>query len=415
MNLSIFEATWFVLLFTVLGTLFEVLYKDRIYGLISFFFSSLGVVLFSLSHVSLCSDYSSYKQIYTASLNGTTTFIDVIGLDKSYQTLAGIWGSLVAYLKLDFILGYNLFTALYQTTSILLLILFLFFFFPKWKNTILFFILFGSLQFQHIIVCGIRSGLSSSLTILLFFTYMSFMSERRSTNKNNKSFLPLVFLALLSAFAHWQAAIAILIIAFFEVIMSKSFTLVAQAITLGLFTRKITLVLLFTLTGITLYFYPQIFSSSVLSFSAIFLQAQYQKISLYLDEGAFSFYGTRLSVTFYIELVIIYLYFKKEPLMRMIVNKEKSQSNSLDYAQYKLLAYLGYLSFLNLIVKLLLSTGLGVLLRVSVVTHLLQIFCLPVLLDSLKMRSRVILVLLMSLPYLYFIFFVSKERFLRFL
>ncbi|MGC8451451.1 MAG: EpsG family protein [Cylindrospermopsis raciborskii] len=406
MTLSVFEATWFLLLFTVFGTLCELLYKDKKYSLITFFLSSLGVILFSITHVSICSDYSSYEQIYSSAFNGSINFSDVIGLDASYRTLASIWGSLIP-LDLDFVLSYHLFTAVYQTTSILILVVFLFFFCPRWKNTLLFFILFGSLQFQHIILCGIRHGLSSSITVLLFFAFINFITKR-------EGYLSIVFLALLSVFTHWQAVIVILIIILLQIVTSKSFTSVFRSKTLKLFRSKIILVPVFTLIFIVLYAAPQIFTNLVIGFSEIVLSGQAGRISIYLDSSLDFEYGTKSSLLFYIDMILIYFSLFRGEIIKSRLSKGNDETDFNYCTQCKLLDWIGYLSIVNLIVKLLLAVGLGTLLRLSATIHLLQIFCIPVLLDSLKMKSRVVLVLLMSLPYLYFLFFISAEKFLMF-
>jgi len=69
MEFTFFQVSWIPFILTVLGSFYELLFKDRRYSLVFFSASSLGIIVFSLTHVSLCSDYFSYIQIYSAAGN----------------------------------------------------------------------------------------------------------------------------------------------------------------------------------------------------------------------------------------------------------------------------------------------------------------------------------------------------------
>lgn len=444
MEYTLFESTWPILLFSIVGVLFEICsVKDKGINSIIFLFSSVGIIVFSATHVSLCSDYGSYQQVFASRQNLQTLDVgNLIQVDGLYTTLAGVWSlSIGKLLTVSGISSFHLFTAYYQTATIVILIITIYFFYPRWKNMLLFMILFGSLQFQHIILCGIRHGLSSSLVSLTFISFHKvFASEEKKPN-----WVVLVCLALIAMFAHWQAIIILLLFMFFWLIRSAK-RLTGFSIP-KIFRSRFTLVLILPYICLLVYLsYQLIISYLILPLSSNLLSSQYSRIELYVS-GGWSGYGTRIALTSYLDIMLIYLSFRiiqrirnidkilvhfpfsriqkilKKDVLYLNSKNELYLEENKDCKINKLnfsdddnlfLIWIIYFSVLNLFTKIIVYAGVGVLIRVSVSIHLLQILCLPFLLKNLGIRTRLFLFLLSSAPYVYFVLFVAGDKILRF-
>jgi hypothetical protein len=403
MLISYFSGIWFILLLSFFGTVSELLLINKKYSSVFFFLSFVGITIFSVTYVQTCSDYESYRQIYeNTSIVETTSFL---GIDKSYLFFGFTWDSLVGkYLNQD--ANYNIFSALYKTVSIVLLLILVRFFHPKWQNTITFLALFGSMHYYHIISCTIRQGLSNSFSVWLILLMIHFADSRKKYK--NQSFLRYILvgaLVLASIFSHWQGIpISLVIFSIFLLKqISKKFSIRSIK---KLFRSRLLLITLILLIFFLIYVFPSFFTRYIiLNFSQLFVADQYSTIELYteLTDGG---YGQKIGFTFYIDLLLIFL---SSGIMRQLSSRIEitEESHNQEY-----LKWLIYLSCFSLFLKALTIAGLGTLVRLIAAIYILQIFCLPSLLNQLTKKMRLILIALMSIPYLYFIFFVSYEEFM---
>jgi hypothetical protein len=69
----------------------------------------------------------------------------------------------------------------------------------------------------------------------------------------------------------------------------------------------------------------------------------------------------KISLTFYVEIILIYLPLFKGEILKDKIGNENSKADSTDYTHnsYILLDWMGYLSIIGLILKVILLSGLG--------------------------------------------------------
>jgi hypothetical protein len=413
MEFTFFQVSWIPFIFTVLGSFYELLFKDRRYSLVFFSASSLGIIVFSLTHVSLCSDYFSYIQIYSAAGN-ELHLSSFLTIDGAYKVLATTWKILVDgfQIRLSRLDYYHFFTALYQSFSILLLILLIFRISYRWRNTLFFLTFFGSLQLQHIILCGIRHGLSSSFLALSFFALLRWIQLGKSKSGASQLFASLCLFSL-SVFSHWQAIIIGFIVFSYLLYKSKYLNVITKFFLLN---KKPVIVIALLALFSVIYVFPNLFVSTIISpFSSIFSRDISYRIGLYSSLTSEGSYGTRAGLlTLFIDIILLYLSFQKLKYLNFYLksNNNSTRSETL-YSHRVFLDWMIYLSIINVLAKLLVIAGMSVLLRVSLTLHLMQIICLPALIDNLKFKMRIPLVFIISLPYSIFIFLVSGEKFLK--
>lgn len=406
---SFLYLTWPILLFSILGYLYEGMYRSRRLSSLFFLISSSGVLLFSLTHVSLCSDYSSYKQIYDASRNIPLSLHSLVGLDGSYRMFASVWSLLSKGLSLDSYTSYHFFTAFYQASSIFILVLLIYSFFPRWKNTLLFLVLFGSLQFYHVILCAIRQGLSASFLAVFL---MILMPEAKMRGKIKK-FIIVFLMFYLAIFSHWQSLILILLILLFflpSLKLPKS-RLISKVIK----SRVILLIAAFALFIVAYFYAVEIASQLIRPLASIVLSGQSNAIEIYTDFGNQGSYGTRFFWTSYIDLIFIYLSLSRRKSLNKLLHSKFGNSLPDSRNQISFLNLIVYFSLINLVLKSLMLSGLGVLIRLSISIHLLQILCIPSLLDRMRKPMSIAFIALISLPSVLFIFLVSNSGFLNIL
>jgi hypothetical protein len=342
-----------------------------------FFFAGFISLIFSLTYVQTCSDYQSYQEIYNES-NDTFTFLNFLQVDRLFYNLSSLYQSVIDYTK------YDLFVALYQTASLIILFYSIYHLCHKWKNTILFLNLFGSLQFYHLSVCTLRQGLSSALTVLLC-TLLFNQSIERSTllhSKNKYIFYSFnaisIFIGFLSINAHWTGIIVsatIYGIKYFQDIrLSEKIIIIRKVI--YIVTIFLT-VLIFTLPAIIM------------------------KLNIYLSESI-SGYGSNIYLTVISDLVLICIAYSDN-----FKKFKRADHSSVSICWLTLLCS----SILLVCLKMLTFLGFGFGIRIILGLTTLQLICLPVLLEKLNLLLRLFVVFLIATPYLIFIFVFGTEKF----
>ncbi len=320
-------------------------------------------------------------------------------VDTIFYNLSSLWQSFIDDKK------YDLFVASYQTISLIILISSIYFLCGKWRNTILFLNLFGSLQFHHLSLCTLRQGLSSSLTVvllilvfkreeLLYFNHKSRskLKDQPSTGKSLSSIQSLttkkisssqpqntlfilntsiVILTLLSINTHWLGIVIAMIIYtiryLYKVRTGREKVILPVLVFLAL---------LFPALSVVGY-----------------------RLEVYLAEAS-SGYGEKISFTVVSDLALIAL---------ILSNKLKNLDISINS-----ICYFALLIISSLIISLKIITlfGFGLALRPILGLTTLQLICLPPLLTKLNFLSRLSVLALISLPYVAFIFLNNTEKFI---
>jgi hypothetical protein len=372
----------------------------------AFFLAGCTTLLFSSTQVQQCSDYLSYQQIYDASTN-EFSLLNFLRIDTVFYNLSSLWQSFVDYRK------YDLFVASYQTISLTILIAAIYVFCGKWRNTILFLNLFGSLQFYHLSLCTLRQGLSSGITVLLLILIfkreellsanqkiaddqlteqatlstdnplrkkdsqiVNFMNAKRPSNLHSKNTLfvlntSIIFTTLLSANTHWTGVIMAMII--YAIKYLYKIRLDRKRVLLPVIMAFIVLLPIFSIIG--------------------------NRIEVYLAELGTG-YGEKIALTVISDLVLVLMIFNN-----MFKNPDVS---------IKSIAYLSLLLISSLIIFLKVITlfGFGLALRLILGLTTIQLICLPVLLNNLSFLLRLSIIALISIPYVVFIFSNNTEKFI---
>lgn len=335
-----------------------------------FFLASVITLIFSATQVQQCSDYLSYKQIYDAS-NGEFSLSNFFKVDTIFYNLSSLWQSLIDYKK------YDLFFASYQTISITILVYGIYHFCGKWRNTILFLNLFGSLQFYHLTLCTLRQGLSSGFSVLLLILVFQGKEMLLSQSKITPFALNtcIAIITLLTINTHWTGvfiAMTIHAIRYFqEIRKTKTIRII--------FTTLISFILLASTFSIAI-----------------------NKLNVYSIEAGTG-YGEKIFLTLINDIGLILVIFYGR------LNKLKTPDTSVVS-----ICYLGLLIISSLLIffKILTLFGFGVGLRVILGLTTLQLICLPAILNNANISVKLLIVVLMSTPYLVFIFVSSPERFI---
>jgi hypothetical protein len=272
---------------------------------------------------------------------------------------------------------YDLFVASYQTASLVILMSSIYYFCGRWRNTILFMNLFGSLQFYHLSLCTLRQGLSSVFTVLLLI--LVFQGEETFNAQNKTVFLgfnaSLIILTILSINSHWTGIVMAMIIyaiRYFQKIRiygSKRFIIAA--------------VLAFAIL-------PSLFS--VIE----------GRLDVYLAESGTG-YGEKIFLTSISDLALI--------LMVLLNKFNKLSKPDISVTAICYVALI-IISSLLILFKIITLMGFGVALRMILGLTTLQLICLPVLLNNLSISFRILIIGLISTPYLVFIFLTSPEKFI---
>jgi hypothetical protein len=379
-----------LLLISLFSTSQELLGARGQYLKLSFIIVSSGLLCFSLTHNLLCSDYDSYSSIYNQ-IYTSTPIQELIGIDKSFTALAIIW-------QLLFNDDFSIFLRIYQTIGLGLIIFAISRLSWVWSNTVLFLIIFGSLQFYHLSLCASRQGLSSGFVAIIFS-----LAIERSNSKINfvKSFkFMFIGLFLVSIYCHWTG-IFMGVIFYGTVVFSQnlfSFQPDPKKVSTKPSRLFFRVLILLTLIGVILYFG----STSI----------EFEKINLYLSEVGGG-YGTNISYTFLADILFIFMsfYYIKTTYRQL----DLSQTEANDFSQYSVNSFsivaLILISILSLFFKLLAFLGYGTAIRIIIELTMVQYLLLPILLDKTKILARSLVILFLSSPYLYFIFFISEQEF----
>lgn len=372
-----------VLLFiSVLAMSQELLGIKRTYLKILFIIVSSGLLYFSFNNNLLCSDYGSYLSIYENDYRiGTSLQIEeIIGIDKSFILLAIIFKSI--FDSSDF----SLFLRIYQTIGLGLIIFAISRLSLIWSNTVLFLIIFGSLQFYHLNLCAVRQGLSSGFIAIMFVLAIN------SSKKN--SLKPLNFtsigLFLLSIYCHWTAIIMGFIL-YISVFLDRN-------------------IFFFKSYAKNSYSKLIIYSLGIPILILLFL-IPFEKIYSYLSETGGD-YGRSISFTFFVDIIFIVISFYYVKIIRQKFDIETNTNEFTEYSSssFSLVALI-FISVISIFLKLLSFLGYGTAIRMIIELTMTQYLLLPVLLEKIKKLIRPLVILLLSAPYFYFIFFISQLEF----
>jgi hypothetical protein len=348
--------------------------------------------------VQQCSDYLSYQQIYDASTS-EFSLLNFFKVDTIFYNLSSLWQSFVDYRK------YDLFVASYQTISLTILITSIYFFCGKWRNTILFLNLFGSLQFYHLSLCTLRQGLSSGFTVLLLVLVfkreelLSFNHKIRIELESN----PSTENSLSSIYSFNLKKISI---AQYKNTLFALNTSIIVVTLLSVNTHWIGIIMAMIIYTIRYLYRVRIGREKVILPVLIFfvvlslaLSIVGYRLEVYLAEVSAG-YGEKISLTVISDLVLISMLF---------FNKLKNPGVSITSICYFALLII---SSIIIFLKIITLFGFGLALRVILGLTTLQLICLPVMLNKLSFLFRLSILALISIPYIIFIFVNNTEKFI---
>ena len=311
-----------------------------------------------------------------------------------------MWQSFVDHRK------YDSFVASYQTISLTILIASIYFFCDKWRNTILFLNLFGSLQFYHLSLCTLRQGLSSGFTVillilvlkreeLLYFNSHKIKNEVENEPSTEKRLSSIYSLNIknLSSSQRQNTLFALNTSIVISVLLSINTHWLGIIIAMIIYAIRY---LYKVRTGRERLILPVLISFVVL-FPALSIVGY--RLEVYLAEASAG-YGEKISLTVVSDLVLIYL---------MSLNKLKNSDTSITS-----ICYFALLIISSLIVffKIITLFGFGLTLRLILGLTTLQLICLPALLNELSFLFRLSILALISIPYIIFIFLNNTEKFI---
>lgn len=375
-------------LISLFSTSQELLGARGKYLKVSFIIVSSGILYFSLTHNLLCSDYDSYSSIYNQ-IYTSTPIEELIGIDRSFMALAIIW-------QLIFSEDFSTFLRVYQTIGLGLIIFAISRLSWVWSNTVLFIIIFGSLQFYHLNLCASRQGLSSGFVAIIF----SLAIERYNSNRNFVKPFNLMFIGLIifSIYCHWTGIIMGFI--FYAIILFSEKSVSFKTHNKNIFKSLrlfFGILILLIIVGVILYYGR----SSI----------EFEKINLYLSEAGGG-YGTSIPYTFFADIIFIVMsiYYIKATYKKLDADNDVNGFPEYSVKSFPVVALI-LISVLSLFFKLIAFLGYGTTIRIVIELTMLQYLLLPIFLEKTKILARSLVVLSLSLPYFYFIFFVSQQEF----
>jgi hypothetical protein len=357
---------------------------------VSFMIVSCGILYFSLNHNLLCSDYDSYSIIYD-NVYTSTPIEEMIGIDKAFIALSATW-------KLLFnVLDFSLFMRVYQTIGLGLII----FSISRlsWSNTVMFLIIFGSLQFYHLSLCASRQGFSSGFVAIIFSLAIESLNSKINFVKSFKFMFMFGGLFLLSIYTHWTGLL-MGIIFYISFVFSRNI-LSFKPQKKNIFTKSFKWgfqipVLIATVSTI---FY---FSRSL---------AAFERLNIYLSQTGEE-YGNKIAYTFFADIIFLLMsIYEIKAISKKLDNKNKATDFPGYSGNFHIAVALALISLLSLFFKLIAFLGYGTTIRIVIELTMLQYLFLPTFLERIKKPVRFLIVLLLSVPYLYFIFFVSQQEF----
>jgi hypothetical protein len=352
---------WILLLLSITGTFFEFLSPNKYVYIYPYIATCIVSVFFLLSYNLFCSDFLQYETIYGWSEN-QFGFLQFFQVDRLFQNIASLWQSFFDPRRFD------LFVSFYQTISFSVLAYSIYCFCGKWCNTILFVSIFGSFQLQYLTMCSLRQGLSSSLSTLLLIA----LYKNNEISKNQAlNLVKYLLLILFIVNAHWTGILLV------PVIYASHFLM--KTASFGKNARlRIALFSLLILTGLL----------------GSILPVFYSRTAIYL-EGASGF-GARIYITAVIDFYIIFIVFFHA-------------RNNPNFALCQKLNQLIITSSILIILKIATLFGFTDAVRLVMGVNIIQILCLPELLDRLSLSLRILTVFIISLPYTVFLFVFASE------
>jgi hypothetical protein len=358
---------WVTLIFLFLGTSLEVFNQNKNTQRFLYFLGSVSLLLFSLNYIQECTDHFNYEMAYVK-YKDSYNVLNFLQPDNLFGNLASLW----QYIFDASATHVDPFLTSYQTLSLFILIICIYSICNKWKSTVLFMSLFGSLQFHHLSICSLRHGLSSSITIIIFA--LIYKRHEKSTKISNKlSSLYKILFVIVAVNAHWTAIIIIPLI-YLSVVLEGIFKNDRARVPLLLLTCLIVVVLLFLMI--------------------IILQSQ---LEFYSEQSIE--YGARIHFTAINDILLLF-----------VANRISGHENFSE-RELALLKQLKVMSILLVAMKIITFIGFGAGVRIVMGLHIIQIFCIPALLNKLDISSKIITLFMLSIPYLFFIFSSKVEIF----
>jgi hypothetical protein len=315
----------------------------------------------------------------------------MIGIDKAFIALSATWKLL--FNALDF----SLFMRVYQTIGLGLII----FSISRlsWSNTVMFLIIFGSLQFYHLSLCASRQGFSSGFVAIIFSLAIESLNSKINFVKSFKFMFMFGGLFLLSIYTHWTGLL-MGIIFYISFVFSRNI-LSFKPQKKNIFTKSFKWgfqipVLIATVSTI---FY---FSRSL---------AAFERLNIYLSQTGEE-YGNKIAYTFFADIIFLLMsIYEIKAISKKLDNKNKATDFPGYSGNFHIAVALALISLLSLFFKLIAFLGYGITIRIVIELTMLQYLFLPTFLERIKKPVRFLIVLLLSVPYLYFIFFVSQQEF----
>jgi EpsG family len=356
---------WITLIFLFVGTSLEVFNQKKEIQRLLYFLGSVSLLIFSLNYLQECTDHFHYEIAYVK-YKDSYNILNFLQPDSLFGNLASLWQSIFDLSATHV----DQFLTFYQTLSLFILIICIYFICGRWNNTVLFMTLFGSLQFHHLTICSLRHGLSSSITIII----LALIYKDRNIKALNKlSYLYKTLFAIVAINAHWTAIIIIPLI----------YSPVVIEIILKSYKDRIKLLLLTCLIIFIL-----------LLLTIIILQSQ---IEIYREQSIE--YGARIHFTAINDILLLF-----------ITNRISRRENFCE-SELFMLRQLKMMSILLVVMKVVTFIGFGAGVRIVMGLHIIQLMCLPTVLNKLDIPSRITTLFMLSIPYLFFIFSSKVETF----